>query len=110
MPGCATAVQQAAAEVRHILLELAAEKLKAPIESLKVEDALGAISGTLRVPSSRPCIPPQRAASAHPAPEAEHQWAAARRVPAPAALLPLSKNSVEFGKALQTARCGGRGA
>jgi nicotinate dehydrogenase subunit B len=43
MPNCASAVQQAAAEVRHILLELAAAKLKAPIESLKVED--GTISG-----------------------------------------------------------------
>jgi nicotinate dehydrogenase subunit B len=38
MPGCAAAVQQAAAEVRHILLGLAAEKLKTPIESLKVAD------------------------------------------------------------------------
>ena len=43
MPNCASAVQQAAAEVRHILLELAAKKLKVPIESLKVED--GTISG-----------------------------------------------------------------
>jgi nicotinate dehydrogenase subunit B len=43
MPNCASAVQQAAAEVRHILLELAAEKLKTPVESLKVED--GAVSG-----------------------------------------------------------------
>jgi nicotinate dehydrogenase subunit B len=38
MPNCASAVQQAAAEVRHILLELAAEKLKTPIEHLKVAD------------------------------------------------------------------------
>ncbi|RJT41357.1 xanthine dehydrogenase family protein molybdopterin-binding subunit [Mesorhizobium waimense] len=43
MPNCASAVKQAAAEVRHILLQLAAEKLKAPISSLKVED--GTISG-----------------------------------------------------------------
>ena len=44
MPGCAPAVQQAAAEVRHILLELAAAKLGQPIASLKVED--GTIRGS----------------------------------------------------------------
>jgi nicotinate dehydrogenase subunit B len=44
MPNCAAAVQQAAAEVRQILLDLAAEKLKSPVNSLKVED--GTIAGS----------------------------------------------------------------
>jgi CO/xanthine dehydrogenase Mo-binding subunit len=44
MPGCAPAVQQASAEVRRILLELAAAKLGQPIEGLKVSD--GTITGT----------------------------------------------------------------
>lgn len=38
MEQCASAVRQAAAEARHILLELAAERLGAPIESLSVAD------------------------------------------------------------------------
>ncbi len=42
MPNCATAVRQAAAEVRQILLALAAQKLGQPAESLTVAD--GAIS------------------------------------------------------------------
>ena len=47
MPNCGTAVQYAAAEVRHILLALAAEKLGTPAEGLTVED------GTIRAPSGR---------------------------------------------------------
>jgi len=38
MPYCATAVQYASAEVRAILLELAAQKLGQPVNSLSVED------------------------------------------------------------------------
>jgi nicotinate dehydrogenase subunit B len=38
MPNCAPAVQQAAAEVREILLVLAAAKLGQPVEGMKVED------------------------------------------------------------------------
>jgi CO/xanthine dehydrogenase Mo-binding subunit len=38
MPNCASAVQQAAAEVRHILLEMAAEKMDEPVATLAVED------------------------------------------------------------------------
>lgn len=44
MPGCAPAVQQASAEVRHILLELASAKLGQPINALKVSD--GMITGS----------------------------------------------------------------
>jgi nicotinate dehydrogenase subunit B len=40
MPYCATAVQYASAEVRHILLSLAAEKWSLPIESLQVKDGV----------------------------------------------------------------------
>ncbi|MBF9235263.1 xanthine dehydrogenase family protein molybdopterin-binding subunit [Microvirga alba] len=40
MPGCAPAVQQASAEVRRILIEMAAGKLGQPIESLKVSDGI----------------------------------------------------------------------
>ncbi len=40
MPYCATAVQQASAEVRAILLQLAADKLKEPVTSLSVKDGL----------------------------------------------------------------------
>ena len=36
MPYCATAVQYASAEVRHILLSLAAEKWSLPMDSLRV--------------------------------------------------------------------------
>jgi nicotinate dehydrogenase subunit B len=43
MPGCAPAVQHASAEVRQILLGLAAAKLGQPAESLKVAD--GTITG-----------------------------------------------------------------
>jgi nicotinate dehydrogenase subunit B len=43
MPGCAPAVQQASAEVRQILLGLAAAKLGQPVEALKVSD--GTITG-----------------------------------------------------------------
>src|ERR671913_2252531 len=43
MPGCAPAVQQASAEVRRILLDLAAAKLGTPVEALKVSD--GTITG-----------------------------------------------------------------
>ena len=45
MPGCAPAVQQASAEVRHILLDLAAAKLGQPVRGLKVDD------GTITAPS-----------------------------------------------------------
>ena len=38
MPNCATAVQQAAAEVREILYDLAAAKLGQPVEGMKVDD------------------------------------------------------------------------
>jgi CO/xanthine dehydrogenase Mo-binding subunit len=38
MPGCAPAVQHASAEVRHILLGLAAAKLGQPAERLRVDD------------------------------------------------------------------------
>ena len=38
MPNCATAVQYASAEVRSILLGLAAEQLKQPVASLRVQD------------------------------------------------------------------------
>lgn len=38
MPNCAPAVQQASAEVREILLGLAADKLGQPIDGMKVED------------------------------------------------------------------------
>ncbi len=38
MPNCAPAVQQASAEVREILLALAAAKLGQPVEGMKVED------------------------------------------------------------------------
>ena len=44
MPYCATAVQFASAEVRSILLELAAEKLNQPLAGLTVQD--GKISAT----------------------------------------------------------------
>ncbi|WP_221930954.1 molybdopterin cofactor-binding domain-containing protein [Telmatospirillum sp. J64-1] len=47
MPNGATAVRYAAAEVRHILLDLAAQKLDAPIESLSVED------GTIKAADGR---------------------------------------------------------
>ncbi len=40
MPYCATAVQQASAEVRAILLQLGADKLKEPVTSLSVKDGL----------------------------------------------------------------------
>jgi nicotinate dehydrogenase subunit B len=40
MPNCATAVQQVAAEVRQILLELASKKFGAPITSLQVSDGV----------------------------------------------------------------------
>jgi CO/xanthine dehydrogenase Mo-binding subunit len=40
MPGCAPAVQQASAEVRGILLDLAAAKLGAPASALRVEDGV----------------------------------------------------------------------
>jgi nicotinate dehydrogenase subunit B len=40
MPNCATAVRFAAAEVRAILLDLAAEKLKTPVANLSVQDGL----------------------------------------------------------------------
>ncbi len=40
MPYCATAVQYASAEVRSILLELAAEKLNQPVASLSVQDGM----------------------------------------------------------------------
>jgi nicotinate dehydrogenase subunit B len=40
MPYCATAVQYASAEVRSILLELAAEKLNQPVTSLSVQDGM----------------------------------------------------------------------
>ena len=43
MPGCAPAVQQASAEVRQILLGLAAAKLGHPAEALKVAD--GTVTG-----------------------------------------------------------------
>lgn len=43
MPGCAPAVQQASAEVRRILLDLAAAKLGTPAERLRVSD--GTITG-----------------------------------------------------------------
>jgi nicotinate dehydrogenase subunit B len=43
MPGCAPAVQHASAEVRQILLELAAARLGQPADSLKVSD--GTITG-----------------------------------------------------------------
>ena len=43
MPSCAPAVQQASAEVRRILLDLAAAKLGTPAEGLTVED--GVVSG-----------------------------------------------------------------
>lgn len=43
MPGCAPAVQHASAEVRQILLDLAAAKLGAPAESLQISD--GTITG-----------------------------------------------------------------
>ena len=46
MPYCATAVQYASAEVRAILLGLAAEKLKQPLDTLSVHDGMvSAISG-----------------------------------------------------------------
>ncbi|MCA3260576.1 MAG: xanthine dehydrogenase family protein molybdopterin-binding subunit [Telmatospirillum sp.] len=38
MPNCGTAVRHAAAEVRAILLDLAAQKLGVPVETLSVED------------------------------------------------------------------------
>ena len=38
MPNCATAVQQAAAEVRAVLLDLAAQRLSRPAASMRVED------------------------------------------------------------------------
>ena len=44
MPNCATAVQYASAEVRAILLGLAAEHLQQPVASLRVQD--GKISAT----------------------------------------------------------------
>ncbi len=44
MPYCATAVQYASAEVRHILLSLAAEKWSLPIDSLRVKDGVIASS------------------------------------------------------------------
>ena len=40
MPYCASAVQQASAEVRAILVQLAADKLKEPVTSLSVKDGL----------------------------------------------------------------------
>jgi len=40
MPYCATAVQYASAEVRSILLELAAEKLNQPVANLSVQDGM----------------------------------------------------------------------
>jgi len=40
MPYCATAVQYASAELRSILLGLASEKLKTPLEGLSVQDGL----------------------------------------------------------------------
>ncbi len=40
MPGCAPAVQQASAEVRQILLGLAATKLGQPVETLRVSDGV----------------------------------------------------------------------
>jgi nicotinate dehydrogenase subunit B len=43
MPNCAPAVQQAACEVRQILLDLAAEKLGEPADTLKIDD--GTITG-----------------------------------------------------------------
>lgn len=42
-PGCLPAVQQAAAEVRHIMVQLASEKLGVPVSDLSVEN--GVISG-----------------------------------------------------------------
>ena len=46
MPYCATAVQYASAEVRAILLDLAAAKFKQPVDTLSVHDGLvSAISG-----------------------------------------------------------------
>jgi CO/xanthine dehydrogenase Mo-binding subunit len=45
MPGCAPAVQQASAEVRRILLDLAAAKLASPATTLKVEDGVIAAPG-----------------------------------------------------------------
>jgi nicotinate dehydrogenase subunit B len=47
MPNCATAVRFAAAEVRSILLELAADKLKVPVASLSVQDGVIS-SGTVK--------------------------------------------------------------
>lgn len=40
MPYCATAVQHASAEVRALLLDLAAQKLQQPLASLSVQDGL----------------------------------------------------------------------
>jgi nicotinate dehydrogenase subunit B len=40
MPNCATAVRFAAAEVRAILLDLAADKLKLPVATLSVQDGV----------------------------------------------------------------------
>jgi CO/xanthine dehydrogenase Mo-binding subunit len=40
MPFCATAVQHASAEVRALLLDLAAQKLQQPLASLSVQDGL----------------------------------------------------------------------
>jgi nicotinate dehydrogenase subunit B len=40
MPNCATAVRFAAAEVRSILLELAADKFKVPVAGLSVQDGV----------------------------------------------------------------------
>jgi nicotinate dehydrogenase subunit B len=48
MPNCATAVRFAAAEVRAILLDLAADKLKLPVASLSVQDGVIS-SGTQKV-------------------------------------------------------------
>ncbi len=46
MPNCGTAVQYASAEVRALMLELAADKLKQPIDSLSVHDGMvNALSG-----------------------------------------------------------------